>query len=87
MNERWQAGKWSRGSFQSVPFFLGFEKKTSTYMGLYSFFLQFYFSKKKKSEANMLNVSICKTWVTCEGILLDPFLYFSLYLKIFDDCS
>ena len=57
-------------------------------MGLYFFFLQFYFSKKKKkSEANMLNVSICKTWVTCEGILLDPFLYFSLYLKIFDDCS
>lgn len=55
-------------------------------MGLYFFFLQFYFFKKK-SEANVLNVNICKTWVTCDGVLLDPFMSFSLYFKIFDDCS
>ena len=55
-------------------------------MGLY-FFSSSFISLKKKSEANVLNVNICKTWVTCDGVLLDPFMFFSLYCKIFDDCS
>ena len=35
----------------------------------------------------MLNVTICKTWVTCVWALLDHSLHFSLYFKIFDDFS
>lgn len=77
-------GSGPEGAFSLFLSYLGLEKRRQ-HTWVYAFF---YFSKKKKkSEANMLNVCIYKTRVTCEGILLDPFMYFSPYLKIFDDCS
>lgn len=80
-------GSGPEGAFSLFLSFLGLKKRRQHTWVYTLFFSSFISQKKKKSEANMLNVSICKTWVTCEGILLDPFLYFSLYLKIFDDCS
>lgn len=44
---------------------------------------QFHFISKKKSEANVLNVNICKIRVTGVWELFHHFPHFSLYFKIF----